>query len=76
MPTDTEIAELTRHILELERRIIALAPATGHPELATPFPDPGYQAAQRARDGIGLSRPFDNAKDFIDDLHRVTKKGG
>jgi bifunctional DNA-binding transcriptional regulator/antitoxin component of YhaV-PrlF toxin-antitoxin module len=33
---------------------------------------PGRLAADRARAGIGLSRPFDNAKDLIDDLHRVT----
>lgn len=74
MLTDEQIAERTRQIFEMERRIIALALATGHPELATPFPDPGYQAAQRARAGIGLLRPFDNAKDFIEDLDRVTKK--
>lgn len=74
MLTADEIASLTYRLLELERRVIALALATGHPELAAPFPDPGYQAAQRARNGIGLSRPFDNAKDFLADLHRATKK--
>ena len=36
--------------------------------------DPGRLAADRARAGIGVSRAFDNAKDFLDDLHRVTKK--
>lgn len=40
MPTAAEIAERTRQILEIERRIIALAIATGHPELAEPFPPP------------------------------------
>src|SRR5262245_49363513 len=35
---------------------------------------PSRLAADRARAGIGLSRPFDNAKDLIADLHRVTKQ--
>jgi hypothetical protein len=36
--------------------------------------NPGRQAAERARAGIGLSRAFDTADELVADLHRVTKK--
>lgn len=36
--------------------------------------DLGRLAADRARTGIGVSRAFDNARDFLADLHRAIKK--
>lgn len=36
--------------------------------------DPGARAAARARAGIGVSRAYDNADEFIADLHKAARR--
>jgi hypothetical protein len=60
----TAMEELTLRVDALELRVIALALASGHPELAIPFPSPAQLSERLTR-----SR-FDEAMSSLTDLVR------